>query len=437
MQNIESRDAWLTGLLPQTAGFAGPQWLDALRLEAADRVNTLHFPTMRDEDWRFSDFSLLRKTAFAVAEDAASGLTPAGIESFILPEAVASRLVFIDGVYAPQLSSTAALPQGVVAGNLMRELTAHDGAVRAHLARQAHQSDVFVALNTSHVRDGALVLIPKDTVCPVPIHLLFIATGGDAPQAIYPRCLIVAGPGSDCTLIEDYVALGPGSYCTAAVTEITVEENASVRHIRLQREARGAFHLGYGAVTLKRDSIYHANSLTFGARLSRHDLRVVQDGEGARCVLNGLALMAGRQLADTHTVIDHTVPNGKSEQLHKCIVDDGAHAVFNGKIFVRKNAQHTDAAQQSRNLLLSNKGRVDTKPQLEIFADDVKCSHGATVSQLEADEMFYLNSRGLDADAARNLLIYAFAEDIIDRIPVASLKQRLSKELSERILEHA
>lgn len=438
MQNIEVRDVWLTGLLPHATGLAGPQWLDALRLEAADRVNTLHFPTTRDEDWRFSDFSLLRKTAFAAAEGAASGLTVADIERFVLPEAVDSRLVFVDGVYAPQLSSTAALPQGVVAGNLMRELTAHDGAVRAHLARQAHfQCDVFVALNTSHVRDGALVLIPKDTACPAPIHLLFVATGGDTPRAVYPRCLIVAGQGSDCTLIEDYVALEPGGYCTAAVTEITVEENASVRHTRLQREARGAFHLGYGAVALKRDSVYRANSLTFGARLSRHDLRVVQDGEGARCVLNGLALMAGRQLADTHTVIDHAVPNGKSEQLHKCIVDDGAHAVFNGKIFVRKNAQHTDAAQQSRNLLLSNKGRVDTKPQLEIFADDVKCAHGATVSQLEADEMFYLNSRGLDADAARNLLIYAFAEDIIDRIPVASLKQRLSEELSERILEHA
>lgn len=233
------------------------------------------------------------------------------------------------------------------------------------------------------------------------------------------------------------MALGPGSYCTAAVTEITVEENASVQHTRLQREAHGAFHIGYGAVALKRDSVYRANSLTFGARLSRHDLRVAQNGEGARCTLNGLALMAGRQLADTHTVIDHAVPNGKSEQLHKCIVDDGAHAVFNGKIFVRKDAQHTDAAQQSRNLLLSNKGRVDAKPQLEIFADDVKCAHGATVNQLEADEMFYLNSRGLDANAARDLLIYAFAEDIIDRIPVASLKRRLSEELSSRILEHA
>lgn len=438
MQNIEPQDAWLAALLPQPGRCVGPDWLEALRLEAADCVCALHFPTARDEDWRFSDFSLLRKTAFATAEGAAPALNPAAIEPFLLPEAADSRLVFVDGVYAPRLSSTAALPQGVVAGNLAQALTAHEGIVRTHLARQAHfQNEIFAALNTRHVRDGALVLIDRDTACSAPIHLLFIATGDDTPRVAYPRCLIVAGRGSQCTLIEDYVSLGDGGHFTAAVTEITVEESALVQHTRLQREARSAFHIGYGAVLLKRGGAYRANSLTFGARLSRHDLRVVQDGEGAQCTLNGLAMVAGRQLADTHTIIDHAVPNGRSEQLHKCVVDDGAHAVFNGKIFVRKNAQHTDAAQQSRNLLLSNKGRVDAKPQLEIFADDVKCAHGATVSQLEADEMFYLNSRGLDTDAARNLLIYAFAEDIIDRIPLASLRQRLSEELSARILEPA
>lgn len=260
--------------------------------------------------------------------------------------------------------------------------------------------------------------------------------GATAQQASYPRCLVIAEAGSTCALIEDYVCLNQGVYFTDAVCEITLGENAAVEHTRLQRESPSAFHMAYGAVALARGSNYTAHNIAFGARISRHDLRITQNGEAAQCTLNGLALISGRQIADTHTVMDHAKPNGQSTQLHKCIADGGAHAVFNGKIFVRKDAQHTHAAQQSRNLLLSNKARIDTKPQLEIFADDVKCAHGATVSQLETEEMFYLNSRGLSPLTARNLLIYAFAEEIVDRIPVTSLIKQLSKTLSEQILEH-
>lgn len=441
MKAPDVRDEYLASLAPDTNALAGAgsDWLNALRAEAAACVNSLPYPTTHDEEWRFTDFGLLRKTVFASAADISPEVSLTDIAPFVLPESAKSRLVFINGIYAPHLSAGANLPQGVVMSNLAAGLSSHDAVIRAHLAQQLNfHNEAFAALNTSHISDGALVLIAKDTVCPAPIHLLFIATGAtaDTPQASYPRCLIIAEAGSTCALIEDYVCLNSGVYFTDAVCEITIGENAVVEHTRLQRESHSAFHMAYGAVALARGSNYTAHNIAFGARISRHDLRITQNGEAAQCTLNGLALISGRQIADTHTVMDHAQPNGQSTQLHKCIADGGAHAVFNGKIFVRKDAQHTHAAQQSRNLLLSNKARIDTKPQLEIFADDVKCAHGATVSQLETEEMFYLNSRGLSPLTARNLLIYAFAEEIVDRIPVTSLVKQLSKTLSEQIMEH-
>ncbi len=438
MQSVTSHDSYLTGLLPATvtAQTATPEWLTALRADAAQRVRALPFPTTRDEEWRFSDFSLMCKTTFAPAIAAAT-LTTADIAPFLLPEATHGRLVFVNGVHAQHLSSSS-LPQGVIVTTFTAGLASE--TLRTHLAQYAtFQNEAFVALNTSHAHDGALVVLGKNTACATPLHVLFVSTASTTPVATFPRCLIVAEPGSECTLIEDYVHLSTtrtaSTYFTNAVTEIVIAENAIVRHTRLQRESSSAFHVGHAAIHLSHNSVYDSNSITFGARLSRYNLNIIQNAEGANCTLNGLVLISGRQMADTHTVMDHTQPNGNSAQLHKCIVDGGAHAIFNGKIFVRKDAQHTHSTQSSRNLLLSNKGRVDTKPQLEIFADDVKCAHGATVSQLETEEMFYLNSRGLNANTARNLLIYAFAEAIIDKVPVNSLKQRLSQKVSSQVGE--
>lgn len=437
MQSVTTHDAYLAGLLPgSTAHVTDPAWLNTLRADATQRVHALPFPSTRDEEWRFSDFSLMCKTAFTPAV-AASALTLTDIEPFLLPEAANSRLVFINGIYAAHLSS-AALPTGVVATNFSATLT--NQTLRTQLARHANfQHEAFVALNTSHLQEGALIILNKNTTCATPLHLLFISTASTPPVASHPRCLVVAESGSACTFIEDYVCLAATNpsptYFTNAVTEIVIADDATVLHTRLQRESVAAFHVGYAAVRLGRNSCYDSNSIAFGARLSRHNLHIIQSTEGAHCTLNGLALISGRQVADTHTVMDHTQPNGNSAQLHKCIADGGAHAIFNGKIFVRKEAQHTNSTQSSRNLLLSNKGRIDTKPQLEIFADDVKCAHGATVSQLETEEMFYLNSRGLNANTARNLLIYAFAEEIIDKVPVASLRQCLSQMVSRQMGE--
>ena len=408
-------DSLLQGQPPASA----LSWLNQLRANAVDRVGALTVPTTRDEDWRFTDISPLTKLSFQPAQEA-QALAPAAIEAWAIDEA-AARLVFVDGIYAPQHSFNRS---GIAVENLAAGLTKHGAAVQAQLGRlAAFERNAFAALNTAFLHDGALIVAPRELAVAAPVHLLFIATRKQA--ASYPRCLIIAEPGSKLTLVEDYVALQDEAYFTNAVTEVALGANAQVQHVRVQRDGAEAFHIANGAVSLARSSRYHAVSVALGARISRHNLGVVLAAEGAECSIDGLALIGGRQLADTHTLIDHALPQCSSRQLHKCIVDGAAHAVFNGNIMVRAGAQRTDSAQSSRNLLLSGKARVDTKPQLEIFADDVKCAHGATVGQLDVDEVFYLKSRGLSETAARNLLTYAFGAEVIERIPVASLRQRL------------
>ena len=423
-------DNLLRGRPQRPAAFSSPAlaWLNQLRASAVDRVGALTVPTTRDEEWRFTDISPLSKLSFQPVRTA-SPLQTADVERFYLEEAT-TRLVFVDGVYAPQLSSVAR-NLGVVVMNLSAAVSAHAAAIEPHLGRHTEFRDnVFAALNTAFLHDGALIVVPRDASVAAPVHLLFLATQKET--ASYPRCLVVAESGSAVTVVEDYVALQDEAYFTNAVTEIALADNARVNHIRVQRDSGQAFHIANCAVSLAHASRYQSVSVALGARISRYNLNVRLAAEGAECAVDGLALIGGQQLADTHTLIDHARPHGVSRQLHKCIVDGAAHAVFNGKIMVRPGAQRTDSSQSSRNLLLTGKARVDTKPQLEIFADDVKCAHGATVGQLDAEEVFYLRSRGLSDAAARNLLTYAFGAEIIDRIPIASLKHRLEQSVLEQ-----
>jgi len=327
---------------------------------------------------------------------------------------------------------------GVVVSNLPKVLATHGAAIEAHLGRHAaFRDNVFAALNTAFLHDAAVIVVPRNVALAAPVHLLFIATQKEVVST--PRCLVVAESGSAMTVIEDYVVLTQPrwqkeeeeAHFTNAVTEIALEDNARVNHIRIQREGNNAFHIANCAVSLGRSSNYQSVSVALGAQISRYNLDVLL-AEGAECAVDGLALIAANQLADTHTCIDHAQPHGVSRQLHKCIVGGSAHAVFNGKVLVRQGAQRTDSAQSSRNLLLTGRAHVDTKPQLEIFADDVKCAHGATIGQLDSEEVFYLKSRGLSDSVARNLLTYAFGAEIIERIPVASLKQRLEQTVLEQ-----
>lgn len=397
-------------------------WLNQRRASALERANALNVPTTRDEDWRFTDLAPLNRLPVQAAVGAA---TMVDVTPFVLPEA-ALRLTFVDGVYVPALSSHGALPAGVMVGTLAEGLKAHPAPLQAHLAMHAgFEQQLFTALNTAWLRDGAWVHVAKNTALREPLHVLFIATRKDA--AACPRTLIVADSGAACTVVEDYVTATGDAYFNNAVTEIAIAPNARVRHVRAQRESLAAVHIATCAVSLAKDASYVSQSIALGARLSRYNLDVIQQGEGAEAVIDGLALIAGQQVADTHTLMDHALPNGRCTQSHKTIVGGNAHAVFNGKVLVREGAQLTNSAQQSRNLLLSSTARVDTKPQLEIFADDVKCAHGATVGQLDAEQLFYLKSRGLPDAQARNLLTYAFGAEIVDRIPVPSLVAALER----------
>jgi Fe-S cluster assembly protein SufD len=404
--------------------------LQALRDRASVRVQEQAFPTTRDEEWRFTDLSpLLDVTLERVAAQVA--VEASELETFALPEAANSRLVFVNGVFAPALSATTNLPQGLIVGNLA-QVWSQFPQLSSYLGQQSGSEELFTALNTTGLTDAAVVVVPKNLEVDTPIHVLLLSTATKAPCFIQPRCLVVAEANSAVTVIEEHRAIGSGTYFTNTVAELWLAENAQVNHIRIQQDAQAAFHIGKTAVSQARDSRYTCHAISLGAKLSRHNLEIYQTGEQTHTVLNGLTMIRGEQLADTHSSIALSKPYGTSRQLQKCIVDDRAHVVFNGKVSVPQAAQQTDAGQLNRNLLLSSKARVDTKPQLEIVADNVKCTHGATVGQLDADEIFYLQSRGIDADSARSLLIYAFALDIINQIPIASLRQTLSQQVASQ-----
>jgi Fe-S cluster assembly protein SufD len=401
--------------------------LNALRDQAHATLGALAMPTLGDEAWRFTDLAPLHHHTFEPVRPDIQ-LQPADIAHFCLDEA-ATRMVFVDGLYAPDLSSPA-VDDGVLVTDLKTALTTHAAALEAHLGSQMTLGDnVFAALNTAFMQDASVLVVPRHVALAAPVHLLFVATQAGAVS--HPRCLLLAEAGCSMTLIEDYVALQEAAkqaYFVNPVTELVLADQAQVTHVRVQRDGPQAFHIGNGAVSVGRSAHYQSVSVALGAQLSRYNLSMTL-AEGAECAVDGLALMGGKQLADTHSFVDHAQPHSTSRQLHKCIVDGSARAVFNGRVMVRPGAQHTDSQQSSRNLLLSGRAQIDTQPQLEIFADDVKCTHGATIGQLDAEELFYLQSRGLSGGAARKLLTYAFGAEIIERIPVASLKHQLQQRM--------
>ena len=428
----EQREAYLQAWLRSVQGAVPePLALAELRSPAAAIAREHTFPSTRDEDWRFTDLSALLAIAFQAATSPAP-VDQSLLEAVVVPEAIA-RIVLVNGHYSAALSDLANLPAGVVVGNLATLQAAALGAkLRDRLAQAGGSHEVFTALNTAGFPDAAVVWVPRHQVIEQPIQVVSLAVAQDEPLIASPRCLVVAEAGSALTLVEDFYGAGDRDHCTNSVTEIWADENAQVTHIRLQREGAGTFHIGKTAITQGRDSRYTQIPISLGARVARHNLEVYQAGAHTDTNLYGLTAIAQAQLADTHSLIALNHPHGTAEQLHKAIVDDTAHSVFNGKIWVPQAAQLTQAKQLNRNLLLSSKARVDTKPELDIVADNVKCAHGATVSQLDANEVFYLQSRGIDAEAAQRLLIYGFAMEIIDRIPVPSLQKTLTATVTQR-----
>ena len=418
------------------------QFLSKLREDAVSEARTLNFPTKHDEDWRFVNLSELSNIQFKLTKSAAT-ILPDNLPSFILPEAQKSQLIFVNGEYVPELSNLSALPEGVYVGSLMELPTSKKARVVNYLGKNKDKKDLFTLTNTADLYDVAIVWVDPNIIVDVPIDLLFVSVPTDSHNLIQPRVLMVAETGSSVTLVEHYMAIAQECsdivenkpYLVNGVTEIFLEDNAHINHSRIQRELGDSFHIGKTTVIQNKESRYVCNDISLGGKLSRHTVKVFQQGKQTETHLSGLTMVGSSQTSDTHSAVYLNYPYGIVNQLHKCIIDDHGHGIFNGKIFVPKPAQLTNATQLNRNLLLSSKARIDTKPELQITADNVKCSHGATISQLESDELFYLQSRGLSQNDARNLLIDAFATEILDKLPLKSLRQRLTQCVACRTLE--
>jgi len=414
----------------------GNAWLHKVRTDAIGRFAELGFPTTRLEEWKYTNVAPISRIPFQAAEFRWDGLAEERLAELPLAHSAfsecCSRIVFINGHYSPQLSSPD-LTERVVVGSLASAIKQNTRTVKEHLARYAdYQHQAFVALNTAFLEDGAFVEIPRGVRTSAPIYILYVTTA-DEPIASHPRALIIAGAESQASIIEDYLALGEGSYFTNAVTEIVAGENSVVEHYKLQAESEAAFHVSTVQVSQARSSSFTSHSISFGGALARTDVNVALNGDGAECSLNGLYRAANAQHVDNHTVIDHIKPHCSSRELYKGILDGQSSAVFNGSIIVRKDAQKTDARQSNKNLLLSEGATINSKPQLEINADDVKCAHGTSIGHLDEDSVYYLRSRGIGLNEARAVLTYGFANDVLNRMKVDAVRVRLECALLARL----
>jgi Fe-S cluster assembly protein SufD len=405
-------------------------WLELVRGSAMDRFEQLGFPSVRDEEWKYTNLATLAKESF---EPVTSADQTGDVSRFAYPEASGAHLVVVNGFLNEELSVTTGLGD-VVATDLFRAVddARYNKIIRKYLARNAgYHNNGLTALNTAFIQSGVFVYVPKNVKLEKPLQITFI--GGTANSAAFPRVLVIAEENSSATLIENFVAGSEDRYFTNAIAEIVLRDGAHLEHYRLQRESKKAFHVSTTSAELGRASRYDTTSINLGAQLSRHDISVVMDHEGAETWVDGLYMVDSDQHTDTHSVIDHKQPHCNSHQLYKGILDGNARAVFNGKIFVREGAQKTDAMQTNKNLLLSDKARVDTKPQLEIYADDVKCAHGAAVGQIDPEELFYLETRGIGPELGRSLLTYGFAEEVIAKIKLESIRTELDQTVLKQL----
>lgn len=414
--------------IPIRAEISG--WLGELRQRSTYDAAHGYLPTRKDEEWRFTDLSGLLALDFVAAPDSPM-VQPDAIAPHQIPEAEGATVVFVNGVYTPELSDINALSEGVFVGNLATlPLDDNYDAVK-FIAHHEGIPNTFTALNTAGFPDVAIVWVSADVVVETPIHLLWVTTAEEQPTFVQPRGLVICDRGSKLSLLEQYVSLGDAPYFNNAVMEMFVQDNATLTHTRLQQESNAAYHVAMTMVRQAQDSTYTCNTLDLGAQLSRHVPSVWQKGAGTTTNLNGLTLINGQQVSDTHSLIALNHPHGTTDQLHKCVMDDAAQAVFSGKVLVPQAAQQTNAAQLNRNLLLSDKARINTQPQLQITADNVQCTHGATVSQIDADELFYLQSRGINADLAKVLLLRAFVSEVIDRVEIVSIREKLAQAVAD------
>ncbi len=411
-----------------------PAWLRPLRQAAAARFAELGFPTQRHEAWRYTDVRPIADTTFTPAEQAPADASLDDLRPNLWDADAACRLVLLNGRFVPGLSAVSDLPDGVRVSSLLETLRTDADAIAPHLARHATDPEnAFTALNTALHHDGACIQVPRGVVLDRPIHVVCATMPGAEPVMTHPRMLVVAAAESQVTVVESHIGLGDGPYFANTVTEIVTGDNAHVDHYKVVREGAAAYHIGTIQTQQQRDSQVRSHALAFGGKTVRNDINARLAAPGANCTLNGLYVLRDREHVDNHLRVEHIAPHCDSRENFKGILDDRAHAGFTGRIVVHEDAQKTDGKQSNMTLLLSENARVDTRPQLEIFADDVKCTHGATVGQIDREALFYLRSRGLSEPAARSLLVYAFASEVLDAVRVAELCRHLHGLLSERL----
>jgi Fe-S cluster assembly protein SufD len=423
--------------LEKLAAWRDLPWWRKLREDAFARFAQVGFPTTHDEDWRFTNVSAIAQTPFQLATKESSSVSPEELEPWRVPD-IRCQLVFVNGRFAPELSQIGKLPAGVTAGSLADEFSNHAQAIEAHLGRYLDiRRDAFSALNTAFAEDGAYVHIRKGVVAEDPIYLLFVSTGNKEPLMSHPRNLIVAEAESQASIIEDYVSLNSGTAFCNTATELVAGDSAVVSHYMVEREHPQAFNVSTLRIQQGRSANVASHSVLLGGGLVRNNVHPVLAGEGAECLINGLFIGSGRQHLDNYMLVEHASPHCDSRQFYNGILDGHAHGVFHGRIVVHKDAQKTDAKQTNRNLLLSDDAQIDTKPQLEIYADDVKCTHGATIGQIEENALFYLRSRGIDEVSARKLLLLAFANECLDRMKQDSVRTHLETLINRHLFQVA
>jgi Fe-S cluster assembly protein SufD len=408
-------------------------WLRTIRAEASAKAAEMGFPTTRDEEWKYTNMAPLLQLPLEPAVDSSPALAAKDIARFDFG-LDCYRLVFVDGRFCAKLSTLPPENGDLRAGNLAGQIEGNSLEVSRHLTAHAcFGANYFTALNTAFFQDGAFVSVAAGKTADKPVHFLFIGASEQCGATSFPRNLVLAGENAGVKIIESHVSLADAPRVTSAVTELVLGANACVEHCKLQQDSERAFHISTIQAVQERGSQWTSHSIAIGSRLARNQVQTLFQGEGAAAILNGLYLGRADQLIDHHTVVDHAKAHCESHEFYHGILADRAHGVFNGKIFVRQDAQKTNAKQTNRNLLLSDSAVVDTKPQLEIFADDVKCTHGATIGQLSEEALFYLRARGIGAELARRMLVQAFASDVVERISIEPVRAGLGQLLLERL----
>ena len=436
-KTIEIKDWYLSnfGEFEKRLNGGKESFVHTKRKEALSNFSRLEFPTIKDEEWKYTSIAPLLKYNFVPSYEKKE-VSKEFIKSLLFDEMEHSLIVFINGRYSAEHSNLLNLPKGVIVGSIAEEMKKNNEVLQKHFGKYAnYQNHIFTALSTAYTDDGAFIYIPSGKIVEEPIHIVFIAASEDEKILVQPRNLFVAEKSSQVTIIEHYVSADEAIHFTNAVTEIVAEENAVVDHIKLQEESKKAFHIARMEVDQERNSNFASHLISTGADLSRNEFNARFNDEGGECKLNGLFMIDGTQLFDAHTLMDHAKPHCNSHEHYKGILDEKSRGVFNGKVIVRQDAQKTNAFQENNNILLSDEALVNTKPQLEIFADDVKCSHGATIGQMDEDAKFYLESRGIGEETSKSILLHAFASDVITSIKIESIRNYIEEIITKKFNE--